>query len=122
MGWNVPDDWGSYYYNCNLCGSRYHASEGGCGCTEDMERCVGSNCEGLDGLEGYYPAEDVTEINGKHYCDDCLYCECCEESEGVSYSDEHGLLLCKRCEPEEHWCPAQGPLLDHLTNVVTKAD
>jgi len=37
MGWNVPDDWGSYYYNCDCCGSRYHASEGGCGCMDDLE-------------------------------------------------------------------------------------
>ncbi len=29
MGWNVPDDWGSYYYSCGC-----HASEGGCSCKE----------------------------------------------------------------------------------------
>lgn len=28
---NVPADWGKYYRNCNRCGYRYHASEGGCG-------------------------------------------------------------------------------------------
>ena len=30
MGYyNVPDDWGSYYYSCGC-----HASEGGCSCKE----------------------------------------------------------------------------------------
>ncbi len=29
MSWNVPDDWGSYYYACGC-----HASEGGCSCKE----------------------------------------------------------------------------------------
>ncbi len=29
MGWNVPDDWGSYYYSCGC-----HASEGGCSCKD----------------------------------------------------------------------------------------
>ena len=38
MGYNVPDDWGNYYMNCNLCGQRYHASDGGCDCvTEECE-------------------------------------------------------------------------------------
>jgi hypothetical protein len=32
---NLPDDWGSYYYNCYSCGGSYHASEGGC----DNESC-----------------------------------------------------------------------------------
>jgi len=27
MSWNVPDDWGMYYYSCGC-----HASEGGCSC------------------------------------------------------------------------------------------
>ena len=29
MSWNVPDDWGSYYYSCGC-----HASEGGCSCPD----------------------------------------------------------------------------------------
>jgi hypothetical protein len=38
MGYgNVPDDWGCYYTNCPRCGSRYHQSEGGCGCMDDLE-------------------------------------------------------------------------------------
>ena len=37
--WNVPDDWGNYYNNCETCGSRYHASEGGCGNCFYCERC-----------------------------------------------------------------------------------
>lgn len=35
MSWdNVPDDWDCYWYMCSNCGSKYHASEGGCGCFE----------------------------------------------------------------------------------------
>tara|TARA_Y100000287_G_C14187611_1_gene338442 strand:- start:93 stop:425 length:333 start_codon:yes stop_codon:yes gene_type:complete len=30
--YNVPDDWGNYYSNCEYCGTRVHASEGGCDC------------------------------------------------------------------------------------------
>ncbi len=30
--YNVPDDWGSYYSNCEYCKTRVHASEGGCEC------------------------------------------------------------------------------------------
>jgi predicted amidophosphoribosyltransferase len=31
---NVPDDWNDYWTVCSECGSRYHASEGGCDCDE----------------------------------------------------------------------------------------
>jgi len=34
---NVPDDWDCYWRTCDRCGSRYHASEGGCGCIEEEE-------------------------------------------------------------------------------------
>jgi hypothetical protein len=39
MGWNVPDDWGCYYRRCDRCGSKYHASEGGCGCWDNIPDC-----------------------------------------------------------------------------------
>jgi len=39
---NVPDDWGSYYRTCGICNRRYHASEGGCDCTDDLECACGS--------------------------------------------------------------------------------
>jgi hypothetical protein len=33
MGYyNVPDDWDSYYRNCERCDHYYHASEGDCDC------------------------------------------------------------------------------------------
>lgn len=31
MSYNVPDDWGMYYYSCGC-----HASEGGCSCSSGM--------------------------------------------------------------------------------------
>jgi hypothetical protein len=68
VGWNVPDDWGSYYSNCDLCGSRVHASEGGCYCTEDHTECVGC----ADGtLEGFYPDDQIVVVDGASYCKGC---------------------------------------------------
>ncbi len=43
-GSNVPDDWGSYYTNCDRCGTRYHMSDGGCGCMESLENCMCRTC------------------------------------------------------------------------------
>jgi len=49
MGWDVPDDWGSYYNNCSRCEAQYHASEGGCGCMDDLEcQCGKAVWEGDD--------------------------------------------------------------------------
>lgn len=36
---NTPSDWNNYWNRCELCGVRYHQSEGGCDCTEDFEKC-----------------------------------------------------------------------------------
>ena len=41
----LPDDWGSYYSKCEGCGSRVHASEGGCSCWEERRS------DALDELE-----------------------------------------------------------------------
>ena len=123
MGWNVPDDWGSYYRNCELCGGRYHASEGGCYCTEEKELCVGENCGNSRDLDSYHDYTEVTEVGGRKYCQECLICECCEETkEGLIYSEDHVMLLCERCVPEDHWCPNMGPLLDHMTNVISSKE
>jgi len=37
---NVPDDWDQYWMTCNLCGQRYHASDGGCSCTDSLPDCA----------------------------------------------------------------------------------
>ena len=34
---NTPDDWGSYWTKCSVCGTRYHMSEGGCDCAADKD-------------------------------------------------------------------------------------
>lgn len=53
-GWNVPDDWDRYYSTCSRCGTRVHASEGGCGtCGEegqDLLRAAVSYMEKLADL------------------------------------------------------------------------
>ena len=98
---NVPDDWGMYVYNCMICGSRYHMSEGGCGCTEDKDLCHGHNC-GDSTNRDHYHEETRTLGDGKTYCEDCLECECCQDDgktdPTIHYSEDHGLLLCKTCD------------------------
>lgn len=63
---NVPDDWGMYYTTCEFCGSRYHASEGGCGCCDECEIC------------GEIHSLDELEDNGM-VCNECLACDHCGE-------------------------------------------
>lgn len=50
---NVPDDWHVYWQTCNLCGYRYHASEGGCDClerrTEELAAAIGEELPELAG-------------------------------------------------------------------------
>lgn len=106
MGWNVPDDWNSYYYNCSLCGSRCHASEGGCHCTEERELCHGPNCGDSNSLDSYHHYTKLRKLgDGKDYCEDCLECECCGDDgktdPTVHYSEDHGLLLCETCDSDE---------------------
>lgn len=36
---NVPDDWNCWYVKCQRCGRRYHASEGGCVCLDELNPC-----------------------------------------------------------------------------------
>ncbi len=68
MGWDLPDDWGSYYSNCELCGSRVHASEGGCCCTDDKTECT--TC--ADGtLDSYYDDDEIVTVDGSPYCKSC---------------------------------------------------
>jgi hypothetical protein len=105
---NVPDDWGSYYSTCSLCDSSYHASEGGCGCTDDKLLCSGEDCGSENCLSSYHDADNMTEIGGNHYCEDCvecLLCVCCGTDQEVSYHEEAGELLCSTCIAEEHECP-----------------
>lgn len=42
--YNVPDDWGNYYSNCEYCNTRVHASEGGCDCAGWTNRNRLSSC------------------------------------------------------------------------------
>ena len=70
---NVPDDWGCYYATCGWCGTRYHMSEGGCSCTEDLDcECGAGDWEGdsLDDLTcrdcGTGPHEELRTIRTVH--------------------------------------------------------
>lgn len=37
MACGRPDDWGSWYVFCDICGARWHASEGQCPCVDSAE-------------------------------------------------------------------------------------
>lgn len=134
---NVPDDWGMYYSKCGYCGSRYHASEGGCGCLEDAEQCVVCRSSvhnrygSLAEQEGWHPIDDLHEIGGSYFCEEHAVCLCCEAGEGGNeeeiaklklVEDTDDELVCPTCEPEDHWCEAQGPLLDHMAAKVSEAE
>lgn len=100
-GWNVPDDWGCYYNKCLRCGSRYHASEGGCGCLDDHVECAGSP---RMGDTCYVHVDEVIEWNGQDWCVDHLVCDGCGEPDGDK--GEHltaleGDLYCRTCIAEE---------------------
>lgn len=44
----VPDDWDMYWRTCAVCGARYHASDGGCGCEDyfaELPRCECGECD-----------------------------------------------------------------------------
>jgi len=78
-GQNVPDDWGTYYRNCDACGARYHASEGGCGCGGDEVCCDEcGDCACADG------DTEFEERDGRRLCAACAYdhdqtCAACGE-------------------------------------------
>ena len=55
MGWNLPDDWGAYYYRCEHCGERRHASEG-------CEPCEDAHDAALDALAAAECAQDVFTV------------------------------------------------------------
>ena len=79
---NVPDDWTSYWRDCDACGGQYHASGvDGCEClwcaecgtrfTPEADEtrcagCLGVMCEGCD--ERHAPDEMASET----LCIDCL--------------------------------------------------
>lgn len=136
MGWNVPDDWGSYYSKCSYCGSRVHASEGGCGCLDDAEKCHTCSNErrprwAYDNeaqREGYFHIDDLHEIDGKYFCEEHAVCGCCSLGEGgdeddiakLKWHEDADDLSCSTCWEEEHYCEAQGPLLDHMAKKVSE--
>lgn len=137
MGWNVPDDWGSYYSNCDYCGGRYHASEGGCHCLEDHEQCYfcqveageRSFCGGDRRVdEGWHHISRLTQVGDTYLCEDHTICDCCKVSkitaENFARWDESEDLwvYCSKCGPEDHYCEKDGPLLDHIANKVDHAE
>jgi len=97
MGWNTPDDWSSYTYTCTRCGNSYHASEGGCGCTEDMVRCEGHCNDYHD--EAEVTVVDRGEEGPQTLCVGCLRCDSCRDA-AVAYDTTSGILTCAACANE----------------------
>jgi len=93
MGWDTPDDWNRYYTRCPRCNTRYHASEGGCGCTEDLDLCAGPCAE-------YHQPESLTTTAAsgveQHLCEDCLVCDICQ-APATAWDTEACLWICTEC-------------------------
>lgn len=95
---NVPDDWGSYYTKCEHCGSRYHLSEGGCGCGDDLVLCAGSTARGAC----YAMASVMVTFAGRDYCKTHLACDGCGEQPSVDQlTPQDGDIYCPACMAEE---------------------
>lgn len=66
--YNVPDDWNAYYRRCEICGTRYHASEGGCECQD------GNECDWCGETKDWDAFGGVEEAN---ICNECRECDIC---------------------------------------------
>jgi len=72
---NVPDDWDMHWRRCEFCGQRYHASEGGCGCTDDLDECPCGECDWTREVDAFgRPA--------------AVYCSACGGRPGEEEGDE----------------------------------
>jgi hypothetical protein len=108
---NVPDDWGCYYYKCEYCGSCYHASEGGCGCTDDKVQC--RKCDNWVDTEDAHETPSVRTVFAQnprriirrvpitvHTCDDCLECAWCDNDETLEWDTDNDDWCCAKCRLE----------------------
>jgi hypothetical protein len=66
MGYNLPDDWDFYWFTCDRCGKRYHAS--------GTDQCACSTCEKCN--EGFYVPEEPEQT----HCPKCRKCSECDET------------------------------------------
>lgn len=146
MGWNTPDDWGSYYSNCGYCKGRVHASEGGCGCLDDHEQCHGCKnaprtytykdrktgklkvgyhyYESEYEREGWHSLDELTEVGDKYFCETCLSCACCDEHhDDLAWCSDGDGLYCPTCmDPEHLHCPKDGTVLDSMAKHTKGAE
>lgn len=96
----MPSDWNSYYTRCSRCNSRYHQSEGGCGCLDDYLECAGAGSR----TECFVHFDDHVEWEGKNYCAEHLTCEGCDkrEDEGAGLVLLEGDRYCVECMAEDN--------------------
>jgi len=125
-------DWGNYYNRCSYCNKRYHASEGGCGCLDDHEKCYdcrtsrffrGSGNQYAE--EGWHHISALTEIGDKYFCEEHRVCGCCEAEKDdgdLTWDSGADMLLCAKCSDDDHYCEKDGPLLDYLAKKAQPAD
>jgi len=126
---NVPDDWGCYYSKCSRCGSRTHASEGGCNCEERFAECAGCMAKPAwvrrfwDENDEYVPINTALEVDGKYYCETHAVCECCDKPEDEVGELEHipgdiVSLYCVACREDKHNCPEDETVLDYIVKAT----
>jgi len=65
---NAPDDWGCYFTKCEVCGTRYHRSEGVC-CEPKPRTGKAKTLEGFEEqLAGLYDWEELTRLMYETKC------------------------------------------------------
>ena len=111
----MPSDWNAWYTNCSRCGTKYHQSEGGCGCLDDYVEC-GRNGgsvfrKGFGNIPGrlvkvecyIHCDDDSVEIGEEQYCEEHATCEGCgiEHTEKAPLVDLDGDIYCPKCLAEE---------------------
>lgn len=111
---NMPSDWNSWYSKCGRCGSRYHDSEGGCGCLDDYQECAahgssqfvkgyGKRPGRMVSIDCYVHVDDeLVEVGDQSFCQDHALCEACGEHNDTSpLVDYEGSAYCAQCASEE---------------------
>ena len=88
---NVPDDWDCYWHKCSICGSKYHASEPGCGCRDDMTEC--RSC-------GEWTDND--DLDDYNECEGCIDDRACVECDSTGSTSPETLVLVQ--PTNEWWC------------------
>ena len=67
---NVPDDWNNYWTRCEVCGTRYHRSEGAC-CEPEPELGKADTFEGFQDQLDELSGDQWEALQRLMYASDC---------------------------------------------------